>query len=206
MFSSMLKVAMGSYADRFKIISRNFKGTRIKMQFTYKVKRGPVFTDIIVKRSRKRKKTIQGYVRNGVITIQVSFGLEPAEEKTQVDKIVRRLERMVNRRQEKDEEYLRRLFEKFNREFFDRSLTVNSIIFVNNQNVINGSCTPADRTIRISDRILQMPPWVLNYVVLHEMAHLFHPDHSKAFWGIVNRYRYTERARSYLIARGMEKD
>ena len=73
------------------------------------------------------------------------FGLDPAEEKTQVDKIVRRLERMMNRRQEKNEEYLRRLFEKFNREFFDRSLTVNSIIFVNNQNVINGSCTPADR-------------------------------------------------------------
>jgi len=178
----------------------------VKMPIAHRVVRGSVFTDIIVQRSRKRKKTIQGFIRDGVITVHVPFGLDPAEEKTHVDKIVRRLERMTVNRHVKDDEYLRKLFEKLNMEFFGNALTVNSIRFVDNQNVINGSCTPAEKTIRISGRMLHMPSWVLEYVVIHEMAHLIYPDHSKAFWETVNRYRYTERARGFLIAKGMEKD
>ncbi len=168
--------------------------------------RCPVSVDIIVRRSRKRKKTIQGFVKDGVITVHVPFGLDPAEEKAQVDAMARKLERMVTRKHEKDDEYLRKLFDKFNRDFFNNGLALDSIRFVNNQNVINGSCTPAEKKIRISDRLIHMPPWVLNYVVIHEMAHLVYPDHSRAFWAIVNRYRYTERARGFLIAKGMEKD
>jgi len=162
--------------------------------------------EVKVHRSRKRKKTIQGYLRDGVITVHVPFGLDPAEEKTEVDKIVRRLQRMTTKRNVKDDHYLMKLFEKLNMEFFHNSLTVNSIRFVDNQNVINGSCTPSDKTIRISERMIHMPAWVLEYVVIHEMAHLVHPDHSRAFWEIVNRYRYTERARGFLIAKGMERD
>lgn len=178
----------------------------LKCRRNIKVSGGLVPAEIIVKRSRKRRKTIQGFVKDGVITVHVPLGLDPAEEKAQVDAIARRLERMIARKHEKDDGYLRKLFEKFNREFFENRLVVNSIRFVDNQNVINGSCTPAEKTIRISDRLLHMPPWVLNYVVIHEMAHLVYPDHSRAFWNIVNRYRYTERARGYLIAKGMEKD
>lgn len=189
-----------------KIISRNFANASVKMQKTHNRSRRLVPAEILIKRSRKRKKTIQGFVKDGVITVHVPFGLDPSEEKTQVEAIAKRLERKMARKHEKDDEYLLKLFEKFNREFFDSRLVANSIRFVNNQNVINGSCTPGEKTIRISDRLLHMPSWVLNYVVIHEMTHLVFPDHSRAFWNIVNRYRYTERARGYLIAKGMEND
>jgi predicted metal-dependent hydrolase len=41
---------------------------------------------------------------------------------------------------------------------------------------------------------------VLDYVLVHELAHLVVPDHSPAFHEIVDRYPRAERARGFLIA------
>src|SRR6266545_3342449 len=53
-----------------------------------------------------------------------------------------------------------------------------SIRWVRNQNGRWGPCTPTDRTIRISDRLMDMPDWVIDYVLLHELVHLVVPSHS----------------------------
>ena len=72
------------------------------------------------------------------------------------------------------------------------------ITWVETMNHRWGSCTPANRTIRISHRLREFPPWVLDYVIIHELAHLLVDGHGPPFWDLVERYERTERARGYL--------
>ena len=43
-----------------------------------------------------------------------------------------------------------------------------------------------------------MPPWVVDYVLVHELAHLIVPGHGADFWKLVGNYPKAERARGYL--------
>lgn len=160
--------------------------------------------DIKIIRSQNRKKTIQAKIVNDTLVVYLPTGLHLDEEKKLIDKMKQKIEKqMVKTRANKDD-YLNKRFDEFNRTFFGGKLVVNSIVFVTNQEKVRGSCIPAKGTIRISHRLLGMPKWVLDYVIMHEMTHLVHPDHSSAFWAKVARFKYTERARGFLMAKGME--
>jgi predicted metal-dependent hydrolase len=50
-----------------------------------------------------------------------------------------------------------------------------------------GSCSPHNRSIRYSWRVVLAPPAVLDYLAAHEVAHLVHADHSPAYWSVVHR-------------------
>ena len=49
-----------------------------------------------------------------------------------------------------------------------------------------------------------LPAFVVEYVLVHELAHLVQASHGPEFWALVNRYPKTERARGYLMALGGE--
>lgn len=83
--------------------------------------------------------------------------------------------------------------------------TPREIHWVDNQMRRWGSCSPARGTIRLSRTLAAFPTWVLDYVIVHELAHLEVPCHGPAFWEIVNRYPLTERARGFLIAKGLDQ-
>ncbi|SDS84862.1 hypothetical protein SAMN04488543_2506 [Friedmanniella luteola] len=70
--------------------------------------------------------------------------------------------------------------------------------WVTNQQRRWGSCTPATGVIRLSHRLQPMPAWVVDYVLVHELAHLVEPTHSAAFWRLVARYPDADRARGFL--------
>ncbi len=70
--------------------------------------------------------------------------------------------------------------------------------WVGNQQHRWGSCTITTGAIRISERVRDMPAWVVDYVLVHELAHLIEADHSARFWSLVAAYPHTERARGYL--------
>ena len=62
-----------------------------------------------------------------------------------------------------------------------------------------GNANLRTRVIQVAARLRRAPQWVIDYLLLHEMAHLLVPRHSSEFRGLVDRYRYAERAKGYLI-------
>ncbi|MBK7844099.1 MAG: M48 family metallopeptidase [Bdellovibrionales bacterium] len=59
-----------------------------------------------------------------------------------------------------------------------------------------GSCTTMGN-ISLNWRLIGAPPEVLDYVVIHELAHLRYPNHSRLFWSLVeeycDKYRYCRK-------------
>jgi predicted metal-dependent hydrolase len=49
-----------------------------------------------------------------------------------------------------------------------------------------GSCSSRGN-VRLSWRLLQAPPHIINYVICHELAHLKQMNHSAKFWAVVEQ-------------------
>ena len=162
--------------------------------------------EVRVVRSKRRKKTVEARLESGVLVVRAPAAISDAELSPIIEKLKARVEKKQRRRQFKSDASLQARARELNRRYFDGKLTWGSIRYVTNQNKRFGSCTPSHGTIRISHHVAGMPAWVRDYVIVHELAHLVEPNHSRAFWDLVNRYPKTERARGYLIAIGMEAD
>ena len=160
--------------------------------------------DIKIIRSAKRNKTVSAKLVNGVMVIRAPARMNDAE----LAPIIENLRGRIEKRQQKsdlDDAVLQRKARELNKRYFGGKLKWNSIKWVTNQNTRVGSCTPTQRTIRISHRLADMPVFVRDYVIMHELAHLKEANHGPKFWKLVNRYPKTERARGYLMAVGMEQ-
>ena len=148
-------------------------------------------------RSVKRKKTISATFQNGVLVVRVPRGMSKQEELEWVHKMRERLEGRKKRRPNQGGEDLQALGQELNRRYFDGELSFN-MSWTEKQRSRWGSCTTLTGDIRIARDLTKMPSYVLEYVVVHELAHLLIPDHSSEFWDLVARYPKTERARGYL--------
>jgi predicted metal-dependent hydrolase len=158
-----------------------------------------------VVRSPRRRKTITAEHRNGRVVVRLPVGLSRAEERVWVERMVTRLEARARTDRLNARRNLDRAARRLNEEYFGGLLTWESIRYVSNQRDRYGSCTPDDRTIRISHRVAEYPEWVRDYVVMHELTHLVEPTHSPRFWRLVDAYPLAERARGFLIAKGWEE-
>jgi predicted metal-dependent hydrolase len=153
--------------------------------------------EVEVVRSRRRRKTIQARRVGNVLRVSIPAHLSVAEEQRWVNEMLRRAERRQRPRSSDLEARARRLADRFGLE------RPAEIRWVDNQQSRWGSCTPAKGEVRISYKLAGEPSWVLDYVIVHELAHLHVSGHGKAFWRLVNRYPLAERARGFLIARGL---
>ena len=155
--------------------------------------------EVEVVRSARRRKTIQAYEVGGVLRVAIPASCSAEEEAHWVGVMVRRFERRRSTATVDLTARARELAAAY-------ALPVPaSIRWVDNQNTLWGSCTMVDGSIRISSRLAAMPRWVLDYVVVHELAHLLVAGHGTAFNALVDRYPKAERARGYLIAKGTEE-
>jgi predicted metal-dependent hydrolase len=151
-----------------------------------------------VVRSRRRHKTVQARQVGDVVRVSVPATMSRAEEERWVAEMLRRIHRRQYSASPDLHARARALASKFGLD------VPTSTRWVDNQQYRWVSCTPSDGTIRISSRLAKEPPWVLDYVLVHELAHLHVSGHGRAFWEIVNRYPLAERARGFLMARGLE--
>jgi len=159
--------------------------------------------EVKVIRSPDRKKTIQARMVGDTLVVHLPLGLHREEERKIIVEMKEKIEKKKQKSQLSKDDFLIKKFNQFNDKYFQGKLKINSIKFVTNQERVRGSCTPNKGTIRVSHKLLDMPKWVLNYVIMHEMTHLVYPNHSKEFWVKVGEYEFTERARGFLMAKGM---
>ena len=152
---------------------------------------------IEVRRSRRRRRTVSAYREGGRTIVLIPAGFSASEEKHWVDTMLRKLEAGDRRRRPSDEQLAARAAELSQR-YLGGLAKPTSIVWSMNQASRWGSCTPSDGSIRISARVKGMPSWVLDYVIMHELAHLLQPSHGRDFWALLESYPRTERARGYL--------
>lgn len=164
--------------------------------------------EIVVVRSARRRKTVSAtWVNWQRLEIRAPAHLSDQE----LEPIIERLQQSALRQRSRlrhfaSDEALHRRAQHYNRTLFGGALRWRSIRFVENQRKRFGSCSPGKGTIRISSRLAQAPPFVLDYVIVHELAHLLEANHSPRFWELVYRFPLAERARGYLMALQLEED
>lgn len=154
--------------------------------------------EVEVRRSKRRRRTVSAYREGDRIIVLVPASLSSREEATWVEKMVARIEKAEQKARLSDDDLLDRAL-ALNDQHLAGLATPASVRWVSNQNSRWGSCTPGDRSIRLSMRLQQMPGWVVDYVLVHELAHLLEAGHGKRFWAWVANYPQAERAKGYLL-------
>ncbi len=157
----------------------------------------PTSDTVEVRRSRRRTRTVTAWREGGVTVVAIPARFTRAQEREWVDKMLGRLATQDQRRRPSDEALLRRAKE-LSRAYLGGRAVPASVAWSSRQGKRWGSCTTVDRSIRISDRLQGMPTWVLDYVLVHELAHLLHAGHGPRFWEQVAAYPQAERARGFL--------
>lgn len=150
-----------------------------------------------VRRSARRRRTVSAYRDGDRTVVLIPARMTRAQEREWVGVMLERLARQDARARPSDADLLARA-EHLSGRWLEGRARPRSVRWVTNQGSRWGSCTPADASIRLSTRLQGMPPWVVDYVLVHELAHLLVPGHGPAFWAEVERFPRTERARGYL--------
>lgn len=150
-----------------------------------------------LRRSHRRRRTASAHTRDGVVVVQLPAGLPTAEERRLVERLVGRVTGAARvEAAGGDAELTARAHALADR--FLGGVRARAVRWSHRMQRRHGSCTPEDGTIRISHRLAGYPGYVLDYVLVHELAHLQEPNHSPAFWALVAGYSQTERARGFL--------
>ena len=133
--------------------------------------------EVEVRRSKRRRRTVSAYRDGDRIVVLIPASMTRAQEAEWVETMVARLQKSERRRRPSDDDLMRRAL-RLSDEYLGGLAQPESMRWVDNQRSRWGSCTPGDRSIRLSARLQQMPAWVVDYVLVHELAHLLEAGHS----------------------------
>ncbi|POX39960.1 metal-dependent hydrolase [Streptomyces sp. Ru73] len=158
---------------------------------------GSTTSAVEVRRSSRRRRTVSAYREGDRTVVLIPARMSEAEERRWVTVMLDKLAAQESKRILGDDELAERA-ERLSGQYLGGRARPASVRWVTNQNTRWGSCTPAEGSIRLSHRLQGMPEYVIDYVLLHELAHLLVPGHGAGFWELLTAYPRTERARGYL--------
>jgi predicted metal-dependent hydrolase len=156
-----------------------------------------------VRRSSRRTRTVTAYRERDTIVVLIPQRMSKADERTFVKDMVEKvLAREARASAPRSDDALasraRELAAIHLAPALDHVPEPTAVSWVTNQQQRWGSCTPSTGVIRMSHRLQSLPAWVVDYVLLHELAHLVEATHSERFWNLVGRYPEAEKAKGYL--------
>ena len=152
--------------------------------------------EVEIQSSARRKKTGTAHWSGSRIIVQIPANVRGKDRTIFVDELVERL--LTQRPQVAAgdgmlEERARLLATQYN-----DGVEPVSVRWVTNQQARWASCSPGTKEIRVSSRLRQCPEWVIDAVLVHELAHLQIADHSPAFYEIANRHPRQDDSELYL--------
>lgn len=153
--------------------------------------------EVIVIRSAKRKRTISADLVDGTLRLRIPLRLSKGQVEEHARAFQKKLQRRTSARGRSDEDLMRRALELSSR-YFDDAVRPVSVRWSDQQNTGWGSTTSSQGTIRLSSRLKEMPMWVQDGVLVHELAHLIEPGHGPRFRELVERYPRTKEADAFL--------
>jgi hypothetical protein len=162
----------------------------------------PGWPEVEIRTSTRRRKTSEAKWVGGRIVVSLPAHLRGEERETTIAWLVDRLvAKHPLRAAVGDEDLAARAQTLSDR--YRLGVRPTSVRWVTNQSARWGSCSFYSGEIRLSHRLRPVPGWVLDAVLVHELAHLQHPDHSPAFHQLANRFPRHKEAGIFLAGYGL---
>ncbi len=157
-----------------------------------------------IRRSARRRRTVSARREGDKVIVLMPTGLSKQAEDDLVAEMIGKLDRADRRaaaRAERGDIDLADRARRLSQRWLDGAARPVSVRWVPPMRTRWASCTPHDGTVRVSELLQTVPAYVLDYVLVHELVHLYVPGgHNDRFWQQVRRYPRTERAVGYLEA------
>ncbi len=147
---------------------------------------------------RKTVKNINARLRDATLHVSVPLHTSHTTINAILPSLARRLIRRQRARQINSDDDALALAQRVAQRF-PTPIEVTATSFSTAQRARWGSYSTRTHAIRLHAALRHMPPWVLEAVVAHELAHVVHPNHSPAFWSLLRTVcPNTERAEAFL--------
>lgn len=156
-----------------------------------------VRANVEIRRSARRRRTVTAYREDGRTIVLVPARMSQVEVNKYVEELVARIDRSERRAKRGDAELMTRA-QRLSKQYLRGAAQPTSVRWVSNQRKRWGSATPVDGTIRLSERLATMPTYVVDAVLLHELAHLIVAGHGPDFHALLVDYPGMAKAHAFL--------
>jgi predicted metal-dependent hydrolase len=155
-----------------------------------------VTPEVEIRSSARRRKTGVAFWEGGRVVVVVPERMSRAAKDVFAKELVNHLMQRTGRRHASDSGLEARAAVLAD-QYLD-GLRPSSIRWSSRQQRRWGSCSLHSREIRIASRLQTVPEWVLDGVIVHELAHLLEAGHTPRFHELANRYLRQAEAHIYL--------